>query len=285
MQKYNTPCINTGTFAKLCNTNKRTLIHYDEIGLFQPAFIDQKGYRYYSESQCDVFFTITCLKDLGMPLKEIRAYIEEKEPQKLTSLLLEQQKKVEEELQHLNHIKQVIKNKLYLVTEGSRLTFTHGCSEPFLTECEEELFIASPYLNTSCHEAVFSAICDHIGLVNHLQLNIGHPYGAVMETANLKKGITDTYAYFITRTKHPLPEQQMLQKKAGTYAVIYLQGNYYQAEEAFRRLLCFIEEQKLTAGAYCYKEAVWDELTVKTEEKYITKISIPVNLRDSKQLC
>lgn len=276
MQKYNTPCINTGTFARLCNTNKRTLIHYDEIGLFRPAFTDARGYRYYSESQCDVFFTITCLKDLGMPLKEIRAYLEEKNPQTLTALLLEQQKKVEEELRHLKHIEQVIQNKLLLVTEGNGLRFEQGCSAPFFTECGEELFIASPYLNTACHETVFPAICDHIGQVNHLQLNIGHPYGAVMETANLKKGITDTYAYFITRTDRPVPDQQMLRKKAGTYAVIYLQGNYYQAEEAFRRLLCFIEEQALTAGAYCYKEAVWDELTVKTEEAYITKISIAV---------
>ena len=64
MQKLKNACIRTGDFAKLCNTNKRTLIHYDEIGLFKPAYIDEKGYRYYSESQFDVFFTITCLKAL-----------------------------------------------------------------------------------------------------------------------------------------------------------------------------------------------------------------------------
>ena len=69
MQKLDIPCIKTGEFAALCGTNKRTLFHYDEIGLFSPALTDEKGYRYYSENQCDVFFTITCLKELGMPLK------------------------------------------------------------------------------------------------------------------------------------------------------------------------------------------------------------------------
>ena len=34
MQKNDIPCIKTGDFAKLCGTNKRTLIHYDEIGIF-----------------------------------------------------------------------------------------------------------------------------------------------------------------------------------------------------------------------------------------------------------
>ena len=75
MQKFSVPCIKTGDFAKLCNTNKRTLIHYDEIGLFSPAYTDEKGYRYYSENQCDTFFTITCLKEIGMPLKEIKRFI------------------------------------------------------------------------------------------------------------------------------------------------------------------------------------------------------------------
>ena len=58
MQKFSNACIKTGDFAKLCGTNKRTLIHYDEIGLFKPARTDEKGYRYYSENQFDVFFTI-----------------------------------------------------------------------------------------------------------------------------------------------------------------------------------------------------------------------------------
>ena len=62
MQKFKKAYIKTGDFANLCGTNKRTLIHYDEIGLFKPAYTDEKGYRYYSENQFDVFFTIVCLK-------------------------------------------------------------------------------------------------------------------------------------------------------------------------------------------------------------------------------
>ena len=83
MQKFNDPCIKTGDFARLCGTNKRTLIHYDEIGLFKPAYTDDRGYRYYSESQFDVFFTINCLSKLGMPLREIGAFLNHRNPQAL----------------------------------------------------------------------------------------------------------------------------------------------------------------------------------------------------------
>lgn len=276
MQKYNIPCINTSAFARLCNTNKRTLIHYDEIGLFKPAYTDARGYRYYSESQCDVFFTITCLKDLGMPLKDIKTYIDNRNPTDLTALLLDQQKKVKQELLHLMRIQKVIRTKLNLVTEGTNITFRNGCSAPFLEEFPEEILIATPYLGTSNHDVIISALCEHIGYVNHEHLNIGHPYGAVMSVRDLEQGVTDRYAYFITKADEAAPEHHSLIKTAGQYAVIYLQGNYYLADDAFKKLLDFIADRNLTAGEFCYKEAVWDELTVKTEDRYITRISIPV---------
>lgn len=281
MQKYNIPCINTSAFAKLCNTNKRTLIHYDEIGLFQPAYTDERGYRYYSESQCDVFFTITCLKDLGMPLKEIKTYVDNRNPEDLTVMLLAQQKKVQQELLHLKRIEQVIRTKLELVTEGTGIQFQNGLSKPFLAEYPEEIMITTPYLGTDHHDTIIAALSDHIGFVNTNRLNTGHPYGAVMTVNDLRQGITDHYAFFITKVADlaqlsALSDDKYMRKPEGLYAVIYLQGDYYLADEAFQNLLTFIDEQGLKAGEFCYKEAVWDELTVQTEQHYITRISIPI---------
>ena len=281
MQKYNIPCINTSAFAKLCNTNKRTLIHYDEIGLFQPAYTDERGYRYYSESQCDVFFTITCLKDLGMPLKEIKTYVDNRTPEDLTVMLLAQQKKVQQELLHLKRIEQVIRTKLELVTEGTGIQFQTGLSKPFLAEYPEEIMITTPYLGTDHHDTIIAALSDHIGFVNTNRLNTGHPYGAVMAVNDLRQGITDHYAFFITKVADlaqlsALSDDKYMRKPEGLYAVIYLQGDYYLADEAFQNLLTFIDEQGLKAGEFCYKEAVWDELTVQTEQHYITRISIPI---------
>ena len=257
MQKYNIPCINTSAFAKLCNTNKRTLIHYDEIGLFQPAYTDERGYRYYSESQCDVFFTITCLKDLGMPLKEIKTYIDNRNPEDLTAMLLAQQKKVQQELLHLKRIEQVIRTKLELVTEGTGIQFQNGLSKPFLAEYPEEIMITTPYLGTDHHDTIIAALSDHIGYVNTNRLNTGHPYGAVMTVNDLRQGITDHYAFFITKVADlaqlsALSDDKYMRKSKGLYAVIYLQGDYYLADEAFQDLLTFIDEQGLKAGEFCY---------------------------------
>lgn len=276
MQKFNKPCIQTGDFAKLCNTNKRTLFHYDEIGLFSPAYTDEKGYRFYTESQCDVFFTITCLKDLGMPLKEIKRYIDRRNPESLKMLLMEQQKKVRQELEHLQRIERVIETKLRLVTAGEQIHFDGLLSSVAVETHPEEFLIASPRLDTNDHEKLFFAICEHLSFCNRCHLNTGHPYGAMMSVASLKAGNTDTYARFFTKVAARPGAHEYLIKPAGPYAVIYLKGNYYDADEAYRRLFSYMEDNRLTAGEFCYKEAVWDELTVEKEQDYVTRISIPV---------
>ena len=98
------PGIRPADFARLCGTNKRTLLHYDEIGLFCPALRDDRGFRYYDESQCDVFMVIRSLRDLGMSLAEIKDYLDERTPDSLEALLRHQQQRVSQELARLERI-------------------------------------------------------------------------------------------------------------------------------------------------------------------------------------
>lgn len=278
MQKLNNPSIKTSTFAELCNTNKRTLIHYDEIGLFSPAYTDEKGYRYYTESQCDVFFTITCLKDLGMPLKEIKSYIDHRDPSSLQELLLHQKEQVLKEMEHLKRIQKVIDTKLTLISTGSSLSFSGRCSDVIEEMTPEEYLIVSPELNTSDQKLLFSALSEHIRYCNAHALSTGHPYGAMLPVDALAADSADIYSRFFTKISEPPKDvsHPFFLKPAGTYAVTYLKGDYYASKEAYRKLLDFIREKKHTPGSYCYKEAVWDELTVQQKDEYITKISIPL---------
>lgn len=278
MQKFDIPCIKTGEFAALCGTNKRTLFHYDEIGLFSPAYTDEKGYRYYSEKQCDVFFTITCLKELGMPLKEIKEYIDHKNPEYFEELLREQQKKVAAQLRHLSRIQTVINTKLDLVRQGRHLKDVTRFSEVHLEKQEEdELLILSSPVFSSEHEPVFSALCSHIGTCSKYDLNSGHPYGAMLPWESVVQKQYDTYAFFFTKTSlKPEDVPPFLTthlKKTGTYAAIYLRGNYYHADQALAKLLAFQEAAAKNLGSFFYKEAVLDEMAVE-ESQFLTRISL-----------
>lgn len=65
-----------GELSKLQNISRQTLIYYDKIGLFCPAYTDPgNGYRYYSASQLDYLDTILILKQIGFSLEEIKAHM------------------------------------------------------------------------------------------------------------------------------------------------------------------------------------------------------------------
>ncbi len=276
MQKNPKPCINTGEFARLCNTNKRTLFHYDAIGLFRPAFVDENGYRYYSENQCDLFFTIRCLQEIGMPLSEIRQYIDHRSPEALRQLLEQQKEKVRQEQEKLRRIEQVIDTKLSLVALSRQPRVQGQIGRVGLEEMPEEYLVLSPPINTGEHDQVFSALCSHIGYCSRNGLNAGHPYGAMVSADFLARGEWGCYSYFFTKVVDRPQGHPCHIKPAGEYAVTYLAGDYYNAAPAFQLLKDFFAEHGFRPGEFCYKEAVLDEVSMADPEGYLTRISIQV---------
>lgn len=101
--------ITTGEFAKLWGIKKQTLFHYDDIGIFQPIIKQENGYRYYSYQQFEVFGVITALKELGMSLKEIKAYLDSRSPENLSQLFLQKIEDIDREIEYLKKIKHFMK--------------------------------------------------------------------------------------------------------------------------------------------------------------------------------
>ncbi len=59
-----------GEFSRLSQVTVKTLHHCDELGLLQPAHIDQfTGYRYYTVEQLPRIHRIMALKELGLSLE------------------------------------------------------------------------------------------------------------------------------------------------------------------------------------------------------------------------
>jgi len=67
-----------GVFARLGGTTAKTLRHYDERGIFHPAWVDPgSGYRYYSPTQLPELRRIIALRDVGVPLADVAGLIAE----------------------------------------------------------------------------------------------------------------------------------------------------------------------------------------------------------------
>jgi DNA-binding transcriptional MerR regulator len=67
-----------GTVARLAQVSLRTLRYYDELGLLCPVWVDPAtGYRWYAPEQLHRLHRILALRDLGVPLAEIAALIDD----------------------------------------------------------------------------------------------------------------------------------------------------------------------------------------------------------------
>ena len=69
--------LTVGDFSRITHLSVKTLRHYHEVGLLEPATVNPStGYRYYSGEQVPTAQVIRRLRDLEMPVGEVKAVLE-----------------------------------------------------------------------------------------------------------------------------------------------------------------------------------------------------------------
>src|ERR1700678_2095585 len=88
-----------GAFSRASHLTVKTLRHYHETGLLEPAQIDpQTGYRRYATEQIPVAQIIKRFRDLDMPLNEIRAVLSAPDVPARNDLIASHLKRLENDL-------------------------------------------------------------------------------------------------------------------------------------------------------------------------------------------
>lgn len=109
-----------GEISKLFQIDVRTLRYYDDIDLFKPASVDHLNrYRYYSVHQFEQLNTILYLKTLGIPLKEIKLFLDDREIDHILTLLKEQQRRTKEKIQEFQRIQQKITSRIQQIEDAT----------------------------------------------------------------------------------------------------------------------------------------------------------------------
>jgi DNA-binding transcriptional MerR regulator len=88
-----------GDFSRATHLTVKTLRHYHETGLIEPAQIDpQTGYRRYTTEQIPVAQIIKRFRDLDMPLSDIRAVLSAPDVQARNDLIAAHLRRLENDL-------------------------------------------------------------------------------------------------------------------------------------------------------------------------------------------
>lgn len=270
--------LTTGEFADLCRVEKHVLFYYDQIDLLKPYYIGKNGYRYYSYHQYDTFLVISLLKNLGMPLKEIKKYISDRSPQEFLKLL-------DNQLTELKAESERLRRKVQYVSEMRSLTDEALAAEKGvirLADLPEKKVICSrsPFSGDRVPMSDFSVEYTSFCTGNHLT-----DPGQVGTAIRTEPDGTIDYSRFSFLYMNAPAEDGAAPKAAssyswsfpaGKYLVVYHQGEYDTLDFAYDALVSFARENSLSIGAFAFEEYILSDAAVSSPSEFVTKIAVAV---------
>lgn len=272
LNETNVKFFTTGEFAKLCKVNKQTLLYYDQIGLLSPVLKSDKGYRYYSIRQLELFNMIDLLKDLGMSLKEIQQYMQNKSPEAFLSLMYTQKEEIVKRRLKLEMNENIIDAKIKLMEEASYIDFHQITLEHFPVAA---LYLSKNIENIADDEFV-EVVSDFIDELYVSQLDTGYPIGGMTKREQVINGEYTNYSYLYMEQPNPKKGYQYFQTVKGTFLVGYHIGEEQTIQNTYNKLFSRMKQLNFTLGEYVFEEYIYDMVVKNREEHYVTKIKIHV---------
>lgn len=259
----------TGELAKLCGINKKTLFHYDEIGLLKPEKIADNGYRYYSSNQLELFNVISILKELNMPLKEIKNFLDTRTPEKTRELFKAEKLLVQKEIEKLKKIQTLLDIKLKDLTAGQNTP-----SEIILEKQEEEALVLSSKVKNIPNSYDVNAYARLISYCMDYGLECRYPIGSILKKEKLLCKDYKSYDYYFAKLSQDQFHPNSLIKPKGLYIVGYHHGYYSTIDTLYQKMTNFIEANHLNIIGDAYEEALIDEIAAKDYSQFVIKVSI-----------
>lgn len=269
MNKSSQTHFTTGEFALLCGVTKHTLFHYDDIGIFSPELKTANGYRYYSLTQIYVFSVISILKELNMPLCDIKAYLDRRSPAELVKLLESEAVLIDGLMLRLERMKVLIRKKAELTRSAALLDLESVSLEPQ----PSGLLLCTAATKTDERSIAFS-IREHVRLMDEHDIYSVHAIGGMIPLENARAGDYGGYSCFYTPLDSQPPDVPVTEKAAGNYLTAYHRGSYEAAGEAYLRMLDFAQKHSLSLVGSFYEDALLDELSTQRSEDQVIKMSI-----------
>ena len=257
----------TGEFAKICNIPKHVLFHYDEIGLFQPAIVKQNGYRYYSYHQYDTFCMITVLKNLGMSLKDIKIYLEQRDPVLFLSLLKEKEKDVSKEIHKLEKMQEYIRNMRLSISEA----LTSDYEKVELRHMKRCFLLCSRDPASIDQRSFKDFTKEYVNFYNENTLAQEERVGSMMRLEDIKQNNLANFACLYSQTKKR-NAPKVFERKEGNYLISYHHGSYEIIGRTYARMLQYAQTHNIPLGTFAYEEYVIADIAQKNTQEYVTML-------------
>lgn len=260
-----------GQFAALHGINKKTLMWYDQIGLFRPAAINPvNGYRCYNYHQSPILETILLLRELGVSIPEIQDFMKRRSAQSLKCLLDEKITQLDRQITHLQAVRKTVCNH----QQDMAALLTMDLSEISVVEKEERCLITVEIDKDVSFEKEVELITAETA---RYQLGRLHDasYGSMIPVSSLEKGNFDDYTGLFIEIPRLRQEHGLHIQPAGKYIRAFHKGDWNGLPARYQEILNYARSQGFTLSGYSYEKGI-NETVASCMEDYVVQIEIPV---------
>lgn len=268
-----------GELSSYQNISKQTLIFYDKIGLFRPAYVDPgNGYRYYSASQLDELDTILILKKCGLSLQAIKELLEHYTTESSLRVLTQQVQVLDRQMEELRMVRSRLAQRCVQLERAG--LHREGGDQPRVEKLPAQLLLIRPVEPPFTLREISIATKQCFAQAFQEQLPIYFQSGVTVPLERIRAGrYTEASAAFLPIEGTDRAEN-LLQLPEGLGASIYHRGDYPSIGRSYRRLLEFCQAEKLEIRSDSYEFCINDYITTGDESEYLTKIVFYVERKE-----
>lgn len=271
MSKYIQQYFTTGQFAKLRGINKRTLMYYDDIGLFKPAMTKENGYRYYTSYQHALLDVILALRDMDMPLEEIKQLLENRSPARYLSLLQSQNERLEKEKKRILYTQKTVAARLKSIEKYMQ----REEGEIFIEECPVEYLYVTPTPINISEDEWFDISYQHMQACSKMSLYGQPTLNLINRLEAILSGDYFSYSHIYTKLATKGNSECFIKPK-GTYIKAFCKVNTDIFSKCYQNMINYAKQHDLHLSGHAYEESVLDDAAVDDCKDYISEISIRV---------
>lgn len=221
--------------------------------------------------QVEPFLVISTLQELGLPLKEIKEYLDVKNPENLIALLNTQQKEIDKKINRLTAIKKSISQKVQLTQSLLHV----NTKDIVISQEKEEVLMLTAALPWKDDHTIAMSFSNHIKHCTENDIAIPYSIGQMIDIENIREENYNSYSFFYTNiTTSPKAESYL--RKAGRYLISYHTNGYSSISVTYKKMLAFAEDNQLKLTNYFFEDMILDELSVVGYENFLVRVSIQI---------
>jgi DNA-binding transcriptional MerR regulator/effector-binding domain-containing protein len=238
-----TNTVSVGRFATMTHLSVKTLRHYHQVGLLEPAEVDpETGYRYYTLEQLPTVQLIRRLRDLRMPVADVRAVLVADSPIVRDSLISA----------HIDHLETELAKTQAAVNSLRALLDGPAGQQPVHRRAESSfsaLGITEDTLDPADIEAWWrDALADLRRAAADNVLQIAGPAGGLYDECLFNHEPGAATVFIPVTTPRELGRVRPLIIPAAEVAVTTYQGPHSDIDLAYARLGSYVAEHELAVG-------------------------------------